>query len=1050
MKSRGINNWIVIYILAMIVNLGLHAQTAKISEEQIEFKTYPFSDPNPVPEITRMYPYFYFHGYTNNAVQQKWKMVVLENEYVKVFVCPDIGGKIWGAIEKSTGKEFLYFNHVVKFRDVAMRGAWTSGGLEYNFGDIGHIPTCATPVDYITKENADGSVSCVVGAIDLPSGTKWNVEIKVSPGQAFFETKASWFNNTNLPCTYYHWMNAAAKAGDDLEFIYPGKNWIGHGEKVGDWPTDNSREVNWYKNNNFGSYKSYHVLNSNADYFGGYWHDEDFGFGHYSDFDEKPGKKLWIWGLAPEGMIWEDLMTDTDGQYIEFQAGKLFNQAANSSSKTPFKHKEFAPHDTDIMNEMWFPLKETGGMVAVSEFAALNVVAEDGNQHITLSALQTVNDDLRVYKNDELVYSKTLDLQPLELFKTSISANDDEVLKIMLGQNKLVYTAEQKTDLVDRPVFPNPDFNWESAYGQFTKGLELEKQREYVGAKKAYQSTLETDAGFLPALNRLAQLYYRQMDYNAAFELIQKSLAIDTNDGEANYLLGLICLETGDIATSKSGFSIAMGNVTFRSSAATEISRIFLEEENWSKAERYSKKALAYNAYNIEALQTGALANRKLGNEKAAKALLIRIAELDGTNNFQKYEHFKLSGKTSDRTHFTAGITNELPHESYLDLAVNYYKKGFIEEASEVLSLAPKTPVVNLWLAHLSPTEKDSLLNLVLNQPVEFVFPHRIETAQVLQTALEENAHWKLRYYLGLILWKINRLDAAKEQFTACGDEPDFSEFYLAKTKLSDSKDDQLHWITRACELAPGNWRAALALAKHHITDNRPTEAKKVIAPFLKSHPEQPAIGLCYAQCLSDEQQYLKAIEFLEGYELLPFEGATIGRDLYNEACIRSAIEALKNGKNDTSIELASKAKLWPTNLGVGHPYDIDERMEDYLLYSAYKAKGDKTMSEKFAANVMEYKHPKLREENSKLYLQVATLQQHGKQLQAENLLAQQLKEFPESAYIKWVAAKYQGNGMASKIEEDIFKDSGSTMAYDTKFKDKGFSLLLDFVNGMR
>ena len=58
------------------------------------------------------------------------------------------------------------------------------------------------------------------------------MEIKVSPGKAFFETKASWFNNTELPCTYYHWMNAASKAGDDLEFIYPGKNWIGHGEET--------------------------------------------------------------------------------------------------------------------------------------------------------------------------------------------------------------------------------------------------------------------------------------------------------------------------------------------------------------------------------------------------------------------------------------------------------------------------------------------------------------------------------------------------------------------------------------------------------------------------------------------------------------------------------------------------------------------------------------------------------------------------------------------------------------------------------------------------
>ena len=1034
----------------MIIGLEINAQTAKISEEQIEFKTYPFSDPNPIPEINRMYPYFYFNGYTNEAVQQKWKMVVLENEFIKVFVCPDIGGKIWGAIEKSTGKEFLYFNHVVKFRDVAMRGAWTSGGLEYNFGDIGHIPTCATPVDYITKENADGSVSCVVGAIDLPSGTKWNVEIKVSPGKAFFETKASWFNNTKLPCTYYHWMNAAAKAGDDLEFIYPGKNRIGHGGETGSWPKDNNREINWYKNNNFGSYKSYHVINSYSDYFGGYWHDKDFGFGHYSDFDEKPGKKLWIWGLAPEGMIWEDLLTDTDGQYIEFQAGKLFNQAANSSTKTPYKHKEFAPHDADIMNEIWFPLKGTGGMVAVSEFAVLNVGEKDGRHNIILSALQTINDDLKIYKNNELISTETIKLKPLELFETSIRTNGNENIRIILGDNKLIYTSNQENILVDRPILPNPDFNWESTYGLFTEGLELEKQRSYIDAKKAYKKALEKDAGFLPALNRLAQLYYRQMDYNMAFEIIQKSLAINTNDGEANYLLGLICLETGDIATSKSGFSIAMGNIAFKSSAATEIASIFLKEKDWIKADRYSKKALAYNSYNIEALQISALANRKIGNVEESKTILKRIAELDGTNNFQKFETFKLSGKTSDKKQFVDGITNELPHESYLNLAVNYYRKGCIEEATEVLVLAPENPIVNLWLAHLKPNEKDILINIALKQSAEFVFPHRIETAQMLQMILKENTNWKLRYYLGLILWNIGRVDEAKEQFTSCGNEPNFSGFYLAKASFSDSKEEQFKCIKMAFELESENWRAALALAKYYIADKQPAEAKKVILPFLKSHPEQSAIGLCYAQCLSGEKQYFKAIEFLENYELLPFEGATVGRDLYNEVCIRSANTALNNGENNTSIKLANKAKLWPPNLGVGRPYNVDERLEDYILYSAYEAKGDKNMSEKFAVKIMEYKHPRINEENSKLYLQIKILQQYGKQRQAENLLTQYLEEYPESKYIKWVAAKHINSAESNKIEQDVFNDLDSNMAYDTKFTDKGFSLLLDFIKGIK
>ena len=68
------------------------------------------------------------------------------------------------------------------------------------------------------------------------------------------------------------------------------------------------------------------------DFFGGYWHDEDFGMGRYSTHDDKPGKKIWIWGLSQQGMIWDKLLTDTDGQYVEVQSGRLFNQPAEAKA----------------------------------------------------------------------------------------------------------------------------------------------------------------------------------------------------------------------------------------------------------------------------------------------------------------------------------------------------------------------------------------------------------------------------------------------------------------------------------------------------------------------------------------------------------------------------------------------------------------------------------------------------------------------------------------------------------------------------------------------
>ena len=175
-----------LFFLFLIVSQMLMGQKATITVQSRDILTYPYSDPNPMPLLSEgrpeIYPYFSFNGYSLKGQMQKWNVVKLENDYVEVYVMPSDGGKVWGAIEKSTGKEFIYRNEVMKYRNISMRGPWTSGGIEFNFGYIGHNPSTCVPVDYKTVENADGSVSCFVGSLDLPSRTKWSVEIRLPEG----------------------------------------------------------------------------------------------------------------------------------------------------------------------------------------------------------------------------------------------------------------------------------------------------------------------------------------------------------------------------------------------------------------------------------------------------------------------------------------------------------------------------------------------------------------------------------------------------------------------------------------------------------------------------------------------------------------------------------------------------------------------------------------------------------------------------------------------------------------------------------------------------
>ena len=239
----------LIAILSILASLPLSAQEATISQSLQKMKTYPFSDPDPVANPSEsIYPYFHFDGFSARAADKEWTVVTLENEYIRLTILPEIGGKVWGAIDKKSGKQFIYSNDAVKFRSIAMRGPWTSGGIEFNFGIIGHAPTTATPVDYCTAKNADGSVSCWLSSYELVTRTFWVVEVRLEKDKAYFSTKTTWYNYSAIDQPYYQWMNAGYHAYGNLEFAFPGTNYIGHAGDLHSYPvSEDGREISWYE-----------------------------------------------------------------------------------------------------------------------------------------------------------------------------------------------------------------------------------------------------------------------------------------------------------------------------------------------------------------------------------------------------------------------------------------------------------------------------------------------------------------------------------------------------------------------------------------------------------------------------------------------------------------------------------------------------------------------------------------------------------------------------------------------------------------------------------
>jgi hypothetical protein len=103
---------------------------ATVTTGKMTLPTYMFSDGDPVPKTrSDYYPYYRFDGYEAKSSPRDWKTVTLESDRLKVTITPEVGGKVWGAVDKLTGVDFIYFNNVAKFRDISMRGPWSSGGI---------------------------------------------------------------------------------------------------------------------------------------------------------------------------------------------------------------------------------------------------------------------------------------------------------------------------------------------------------------------------------------------------------------------------------------------------------------------------------------------------------------------------------------------------------------------------------------------------------------------------------------------------------------------------------------------------------------------------------------------------------------------------------------------------------------------------------------------------------------------------------------------------------------------------------------------------------
>lgn len=839
---------LVSVLLPLAAAVAADRPGASVREEMLVLPTYGFGDPDPVPcTQEKRYPYFRYDGSSALSAPKAWRAVVLENEHVKVTMLPEIGGKVWGAVDKKTGREFIYFNHAVKFRNIAMRGPWCSGGIEFNFGIMGHSPTTATPVDWCTRMNPDGSASCFVSATEYINRTTWQVEVRLNPGEDQFHTYTTWFNGSNLCQPYYQWMTAAYSARGNPQLFFPGDAYIGHEGDAHAWPVDGKgRDLSRYENNAFGSSKSYHVLNGDNRMFAVWWPEEGVGSIHANTAYDKYGRKIWLWALSRAGGIWEDLLTDTDGQYVELQSGRVFNQPRGETYRTPFKHPTFMPGGTDVFHERWG---------VVRDVAALQAACSGSNY-------------------------------------------------------------------VARPLQAPANFNWNTAYGHFVRGEQALRERDDRLAEKELRASLAVEPDFAPALVLLAEIELRRGHYGKVSALCAKALAVNTYDPMANYLDGLAALSAGapDLAKARERLGLAAFSPACRASAYCLTAFSHMREGDWTSAVEAADRALLANPLSRDAALVKIVCARRAG--QTAEALRMARQALRAWPLFHgaQYE-LQLLDAASD---FPLHVRNELPEQSYLELALWYREAGLEDEALQLLGYAERSPIARILEADIHrrngrSAESARALSAATACPAAGAFPFRRETAGALLSTIRGPHHWKFDYWTAVLLDAQGETDRARGLLNAAQD-PDEAVFFLFRARLRKG-EARLADLFAAQSLAPADWRVHRDLAQYF--DEAGEAAKMLLAAEdgLEYAPANNALQMLRAKALVKKGDCQAAVDYLRTLNILPSEHKDNAHEIWVDAWKGLAAEARRKGDATAEREALRQVDEYPENLGAGKPF---------------------------------------------------------------------------------------------------------------------------------
>ena len=933
-----------------------------------------------------VYPYPVIESMSDEKVDKDYLAIWLENDYIKVMILPELGGRVQMAYDKIKERHFVYYNHVIKPALVGLLGPWISGGIEFNWPQH-HRPSTYMPVDTCIEENSDGSVTVWVSEMEKMFHQKGMAGFTLRPGCAYLEIKGVLYNRTDVPQTFLWWANPAVEVNDEYQSVFPPdiNAVFDHGKRaVSSFPiaTGTYYKMDYSAGVDISNYKniavptSYMGVNSRFNFEGGYENDTQAGMLHVASHHFSPGKKQWTWGNGDFGRAWDRNLTDETTPeeaekwkvdrkgfrpYIELMAGVYTENQPDFSWLMPYEEKRFTQY--------FMPYRELGVVKEASKDLVFNI-NEVGEGKVEFKVFATSKQEVCIIlRNDkgDIYYKKEMSLSPEAVLTETVDVKGAklneltfEIVKSFVYGERTVLSWHAEADDI-RPI---PDSAEAALLPEQIKtneqlyltGLHLEQYRHATWlATDYYEEALRRDPNDIRCLNALGLWYIRKGRFSRAEDYLRKAVKLSMKrnpnpyEGEPLYNLALALKYQGKLDEAYERFWKATWNKAWADAGYFEAAKISVAQGRFEDALDEINRCLDNNWHNHKARALKAAILRKLEMNDEALALINESLSFDAFNYGCRYEKYLIKQDERELTEMKEMLRKS--SQNYDELALDYQAAGLDTEAEAIWNIAISEGAVSPMTYYYMGRYDEAV-----HADLSYCFPNRAEDIIALEAAKRlspADAH--APYLLGCLYYAARQYDLAIENWELSARlDPKFPTVWrnlaLGRFNKQDRQQEALEYMERAFSLDENDERILMELDQlrkrlHHSHQERLT--------FLQKYPEliqrRDDLVLEEITLLNQTGRYEEAMQKLDAHIFHPWEGGEGKVSAQYQICrVELAKQALTRRDFEGAVRLLSECLDYPHHLGEGKLYGAQENDFHYLLGLAYEGMGDMETARKY------------------------------------------------------------------------------------------------------